>query len=138
MSSFLVTDVHISAIVQEMALRGVITVNARREVAVLMKHENLRALNARYGDDLPTVEEVDEDFDLSSVEAPLVPEAIILLIAGWKYQCLEGQVPYGDAIYVAVEKLYDILLAATGLRDHYSLPERWRLAIASWDEVIAA
>ncbi len=87
MSAWLVTDVHLSAIIQQAIVEGHIDPSEADEYWLKMRMDNLYALHVRYGDRMP--ERDDVEVVRSSVEAPLNPRVIAKSINCWSYQCAE-------------------------------------------------
>lgn len=89
MSAWLCTDTHISALVQQAVVMGVVEPGLEADnLWAKMKYDNLHALAVRYGDHEP------EDWtnvivNRSMVEAPLHKPTIWKNIGCWQYQCAE-------------------------------------------------
>ena len=90
----MVTDVHLSAMIQAAVVEGVIDIRKADYWWREAKWQNLYALHCRYRDPLeidgePIEEPQDIPSERTSVEAPLRPEVIEHIIACWGYQCAE-------------------------------------------------
>lgn len=89
MSAWLCTDTHISALVQQAVVEGLVQPGLEADnLWAKMRYDNLHALAMRYGDHEP------EDWtnvivNRSMVEAPLHLPTIWKNINCWEYQCAE-------------------------------------------------
>ena len=138
MSAWMVTDVHLSALVQEAMVRGLCQPDDMDSLWQQMKFSNQYALHCRYGDRLPFDEPSKIPVDRSSIEAKLDPIVVHKNIRCWNYQCAEydGYHEIGCAVLMTeLEKLIEI---EHDVDDMYAVPgyEEAPWGIQSWGEIM--
>lgn len=89
MSAWMTTDVHRSAIVQQMIVSEVIAPKIADDVWKRMTFTNHYALHCRYGDPLPYDNWQEVELNRDFIEAPLHLPTIWKNISCWQYQCAE-------------------------------------------------
>jgi hypothetical protein len=105
MSAWLVSHAHIDALVQQMIVEQIIQPSQATKVGTALWMENHLSLHARYRDPIPEL----IDYQFAGIEAPLIPEAIVMLAHCYDYQSCE----HGDAYYTSPSKRdLDLLTAA--------------------------
>lgn len=141
MSAWMVTDTHLSALVQEAVVRGIVPPADADGLWCRMKWENHYALHCRYGDELIWDDSTEVPCARTSVEAPLDPWAVLKGISCWGYQCAEFDGWDQTAAHITMNGLGDVLRLELGLVDddqHYrSEYDRAPWGIDMWGDVIA-
>lgn len=104
MSSYLVSDTQISAMVQSAIVQGVITPPIANDVWQRVKWENMYNLSCLYGDDCPT-QHTDIELNRTIVEAPLYGPVVWACIRNWQYQCMDHADFYESYAYRLMSQL---------------------------------
>ena len=136
MSAWEVSNIHLSALVQGMdthgAMKGVMLHDEKRDqLWGDLKHQNMKALHLRYGDDLLDTYPVHR----TTIEAPLNPHVLHRAVDCYMYQCAEWD-GYDRTV------ISDLVLSyQTSIEEHYNftpntMPDDLPWGIDTWDQVI--
>ena len=140
MSAWLCSNVHISALVQQMWLDEIIGHDEADEVWRVLRWENLHSLHARYGDELPAMADV--EIHRTVAEAELDPVAILKATHCYDYQACETNDYDASRAAGYVAELRAVLRDRLGVpsdalsRSHLPTYDAAPWGITSWSDVI--
>lgn len=146
MSAWLTSDVHVSALVQQACIEGLIDWKEADIWWNRAKWQNHYALLCRYGDELPAENAEDLECRRTTVEAELHPAKVFDLWRCWNYQCAEFEGYDKTAVSILLEGLSTVLVykypeffdahdnGDGGFYYDSKIETTW--GITDWDEVI--
>jgi len=145
-SAWLTSDVHVSAIVQQACVEGLIPFSEADQWWARAKWQNHYALHCRYGDTMPCDDAEDMKVRRTSVEAELHPGKVYDLVRCWNYQCAEFADYEKTPVSILMEGLGQVLAAKHpemfDAHDdghggvYYTTKDQTCWGIVEWDEVI--
>lgn len=146
MSAWLTSDVHVSALVQQACIEGLIDWKEADIWWNRAKWQNHYALRCRYGDTLPAETAEDLICHRTTVEAELHPGRVFDLYRCWNYQCAEFDGYDETAVSILMRNLGQVLVAKYPdmFIEHddgnggfyYNSKDQTCWGITDWDEVI--